>query len=278
MFEVSELLDLLAGKRLCLRVPGFVPPQACRQVVERILEPRALELARNTTGLSHQQLVKLATGAMPDPDRSYARGMSYYETKHESGTGWDTVASGRSHRAYYALSAEAKALTRRLFAPYPTPMESFMAALERLWPPGARTLDLGDGEMFFGLLRVLSDEVLAHEDKLERDHGPLPDDLGYVTQLAVNAYLQVPPDGGELLLWNRSLDDTTYDAMRGSTYGIAHARLGRPDERIRPGTGELVLFDARKLHGVSASQGRQRVSMSSFLMYCGPHRPLNFWS
>ena len=278
MFKTSELLDLVSGKLLYLQVPRFISNDACRYVSKRILENEAVQPTSLTTGLTYEQLLKIANVPIPEDDIQYARGMSYYETKHESGTGWGKVKNEASHQAYYGLAPKSKSLTRQIFSPYGSPMDQFREELDKQWRAGSTTLDLGDGEMFFGLLRVLSNEVLAHEDKLERDHGPLPEHLGYVTQLASNIYLQVPETGGDLRLWDRSLPDAEYDAMRGATYGIEHDVLGEPDASVHPGMGDLIVFNARKLHGVGKSVGSKRISLSSFIMYCGEDRPLSFWS
>jgi hypothetical protein len=278
MFDVSDLMDVAEGRRLYIRMPGFLCEDACRLVSRKILDDAAIQQATTTTGLTHQQLLKLSGQDASDPQRSYERGLSYYEAKHYASSGWGRASGEDSTRAYYALAEQSRSLTRRVFAPYESPLDGFMRELDKKWGPGSSFLNLGDGAMFSGLLRVLTKEVLAHEDKLERDHGALPEQLGYIAQFSINTYIQVPESGGALMLWDQSLDDEQYRIRCGATYGIAHDRLGPPDACITPEMGELVVFNSRKLHGVSRSQGRGRISLSSFMAYCGKDKPFYLWS
>lgn len=278
MFEISELLDIVDGRSLFLRIPGFLCDDACRLVARRILDHGAIQQASNTTGLTHPQLLTLVGQALPDSSKGYNRGLAYYEAKHDSSAGWGKEQGIDSMRSYYALVEESKSLTRQVFSPYVSPLDKFRRELDKRWPPGSSSLNLGVGEMFSGLLRILTGEVLAHEDKLERDHGVLPEQLGYIAQFAINTYIKTPESGGDLRLWDRSLDDEQYDAMRGATYGIAHDELGPPDACIVPQAGDLIIFNSRKLHGVGNSEGRKRISMSSFMSYCGMDKPFYFWS
>jgi 2OG-Fe(II) oxygenase superfamily len=278
MLNISNLLGVAKGDALYWRLPGFLDGDACRAVSARLLANESVRQALNTTGLTYSQLLTLVGLPIPEKESSPAKGLSYYETRYDSAAGWGMSPNENSKRAYYVLATHSQAITRMLFSPYRSPLDRFRDELNERWAPGVAPMNLGDGDMFSGLLRMLTDEVLAHEDKLERDHGFLPERLGYLAQFAVNAYLQTPEEGGELKLWDLSLSDEQYDRMRGASYGIEHHKLGPPDACIKPEPGDLIVFNSRKLHGIGKSVGGSRISMSSFMAYCGMNRPLYFWS
>ena len=170
-------------------------------------------------------------------------------------------------------------VTREFFEPYLSPMDRLRLELDEEWKHGASLLDLGDGKMFCGLFRVLSGGVLAHEDKLERDHHrELPERLNYTAQLAANIYLNVPDQGGNILSWNKSLGDHEYDELRGDSYGIEPKLLGPESSSIKPCTGDLIFFNPRKPHAITPSKGGERVTISTFILYGGSKKPLYFWS
>lgn len=134
--------------------------------------------------------------------------------------------------------------------------------------------------MFVGLTRGMTGEILPHEDKLERDDPSTTTKVRCIAQIAFNCYLSMPEVGGNLELWDKTLDTKTYDAMRGDSYGIARKQLPPPMLSIRPNPGDFVAFNARYLHAVSAGSNPNelRTSVSGFLAYQGENLPLRLWS
>ncbi len=49
---------------------------------------------------------------------------------------------------------------------------------------------------------------------------------------------------------------------------------------IKPETGDLIIFNPRNLHAIQPSESgdEERITISSFLAYCGDKKPLKFWS
>lgn len=274
-----NLIDIIKGEIMFIRIPNFMSQEVCQFVSEKILHGYKVEEAATKTGLTYSELLK-ANKQQTHSSKQYFNevGMSYFETTFDSTIGWNKIPSKEKKSNYYENATESIELTRTLFSPYLSPIDKLRLELDDRWPLGSIRLNLNDGKMFCGLLRVLSGEVLAHDDKLERDHGPLPDHLNYLGQFATNTYLKVPEKGGELLLWNISLDDKEYDRMRGDSYGISFDKLGSPAAVVTPQEGDLIIFNSRKLHGINKSYGSERISVSSFMAYGGENKPLFLWS
>jgi hypothetical protein len=181
---------------------------------------------------------------------------------------------------YYSKALSSLDIARQIFHPYLSPLDKLRLEISDRWPGGSALMNIGEGKMFTGLIRVLSGDVLPHEDKLERDSGITQESIDYIGQIAANIYLQVPKSGGALQLWDKTCEDEEYDALRGNSYGITRDRLPPPAMTIMPEAGELILFNPRNLHAVTPSPKGDlpRVSYSTFLCYGGEDKPIRFWS
>jgi hypothetical protein len=137
---------------------------------------------------------------------------------------------------------------------------------------GAKKLELAGREAFAGLVRVVrkGNEILPHQDELGED---MPS-LAFANRLqppggqfAVNMYLQVPEQGGELHLWQRryTFDEMKNMRLASSDYGIDPALLPPPDCVVKPKVGDLIFFDSSRMHAVSKASGVARISISLFL-------------
>jgi predicted 2-oxoglutarate/Fe(II)-dependent dioxygenase YbiX len=119
---------------------------------------------------------------------------------------------------------------------------------------------------------------LAHHDILAKDAPGNYQAISLQGQLAANVYLKMPEQGGELQIWQTELSPEEFDQMRGDSYGIQPDLLGAPEVQIRPGPGDLIIFNSRKMHAVTPGKGDLRLSLSCFVGYRGPAMPLTFWS
>jgi len=164
--------------------------------------------------------------------------------------------------------------------------ESPMTKVQRLLGAvlRARRLELQGREMFAGLVRVVrkGGEILPHQDELGEDMPDL-DFAKRLTlpggQLAVNMYLQVPAEGGELQLWRDKYTAAQIANLRmpSSDYGINPALLPQPDAVIKPRIGDLIFFDTSRMHAVTKANGIARVSISFFLGI-GSDGEARYWS
>ncbi|MCH9626727.1 MAG: L-gamma-glutamyl-L-propargylglycine hydroxylase [Chlamydiales bacterium] len=250
--NIDQLRQLMNGEISMLRVPQYASRELCSKASLQMLNRYRIEEYKNAKGVMKVDGI----------------GKAYFETT----AGKDTK------QEYYEKAESSIELARHLFTPELSPLDRLRLELDERWPTGASLLNLGDGQMFCGLLRVLSGPVLAHEDKLERDHGPIPNSLNYVGQLAANVYLRTPKSGGELHTWNRSLETEEYDRLRGDSYGISPERFGPPSATITPECGDLIFFNPRNLHAITPSEGQSRITIATFILYGDESTPLRFWS
>ena len=196
---------------------------------------------------------------------------------------YDTVGQPELERAYFQQAPRTIRALRRLLAPYQSPIDQLRLWLDEGWPYGAQALrTTGRRLASVGLARVFGDgaHALAHDDRLEKD-APLGRFRGIpLFQVAVNFYLRVADQGGELHIWNRKLSPSEYDALRApDSYGIEPAHLGDPDAVYVPRQGDVALFNAQNLHAVQpVVAGGPRVTLSCFIVCFGWDQPLYVYS
>ena len=61
-------------------------------------------------------------------------------------------------------------------------------------------------------------------------------------------------------------------------YAIPLEQLGPCDYATKPENGDLIFFNARKLHAVLPGEGTDRLTISGFIGYRGDKEPLTVWS
>ncbi|MDP1605036.1 MAG: 2OG-Fe(II) oxygenase [Rhodocyclaceae bacterium] len=119
---------------------------------------------------------------------------------------------------------------------------------------------------------------MAHHDIFEQDAPGAPEAISVQAQFAANVYVQIPENGGELLMWNMNMAPQVFDQLRGNDYGLRVETLPEPDIVVKPGTGDLLIFDSRKMHAVAPPVEKSRLALSCFVAYRGDDKPLTFWS
>ncbi|AXE33920.1 2OG-Fe(II) oxygenase [Chromobacterium phragmitis] len=255
LFETDKLnQDAIArladGRAMAIRVKNYLPREQALKVADKILSP----------GYAHY-LNAPSIGRI---------GMAFYEAENRP----DML------DAYFEQAAINIDDLRQRCAPYASPIDRLRCELDEAWPAGAHLEKLYGKKMFIGLSRVVEPDVyfLAHHDILAKDAPDSYQARSLEAQFACNVYLDMPEDGGELEIWQRELPPDEFDAMRGDSYGIDPALLGEPSLRIKPESGELVIFNSRKMHAVAPSKHSSRLSLSCFIGYRGAHSPLTFWS
>lgn len=249
--QIKDLLDVFSGKIVALRVSNFCSEIIIKQALEKLKNHTIIDYS-NAEGVGKFQNL----------------GMAYFE-----------VQDIESKKCYYKQALPSITQIRKLFEPYLSPTDKIRIMLDEQWNQGASLLNLGEGPMFFGLLRATNAEILPHEDKLERDDPSSLSKIHYVAQAAFNCYLSIPEVGGDLQIWNISLNSTSYNCLRGNNYGISLSLLPPPKLNIHPNPGELVIFNPRYLHAVSPVPFQKtRISISGFILYQGERHPLNMWS
>ncbi|MCB1145084.1 MAG: hypothetical protein KDK54_22765, partial [Leptospiraceae bacterium] len=193
------------------------------------------------------------------------------------GSAYFEATDAASRSEYHQTAVDSIEKVREVFSPYLSPVDQVRLSLDEQWNKGASLLRTDEGPHFVGLTRAITTSILPHEDKLERDNPELVKKVNYVGQFAFNTYLTNAPGQGEIRLWDQTLPDEVYDEMRRDSYGIDPSLLPPPSCVIVPTPGDLILFNARKLHAVGHSS-ELRLSSSGFILYGGEKNPLHIWS
>lgn len=245
----TDLKNLLVGNIFALRIPNYTKFEDAMRISRQLLQYTINDYT-NAPGIGRI-------------------GTAYYEVENMN-----------DKLKYYAEAKKNIDALREQCAPNLSPIDKLRLELDEIWPAGASIENLGHGKMFIGLARCMEEhkDVLPHEDVLRRDDKGSPRSRELIAQLALNIYLKVPKEGGELELWNKSCSDEEFNRLRGQSYGIPRHLLPLPACRIKPHVGELVLFHSTRLHAVLPGKGGQRLSLSCFLGYRGENQPLSLWS
>lgn len=197
-------------------------------------------------------------------------GMAFYETemKQELIDKYFTVAS--DHQSDFRKACE----------PFGSPLDTLRALLDEIWPAGANLQTIFGRKMFVGLSRMVEPDTtfLAHHDMFGRHAPNTPEAESLISQFAINIYIDVPEKGGEIAMWNDEISDAEFLERRGGDYAIPLEHLGPCDYSAKPENGDLILFNARKLHAVLPGEGVDRLTISGFLGYRGEKEPLTVWS
>ncbi|WP_340616736.1 2OG-Fe(II) oxygenase [Xenorhabdus entomophaga] len=247
----ATCIEKLANqKALAIRVKNFIPSDLAMQLGEKILGQ----------GFEHY-LNAPSVGRI---------GMAFYEAENKP---------LRMVDYFESVFKNIEDLRQRC-SPYQAPIDTLRCVLDEIWPAGAQLETLYGKKMYVGLSRVVRPGVtfLAHHDIFAKD---APDSFrakSLLAQFAANVYLAMPNQGGALQLWKDELSPEEFDAMRGDNYGIEPSLLGKPTLEIQPEIGELLLFNSRCMHSVSAGADDLRLSLSCFIGYRGSANPLSFWS
>lgn len=246
-----ESLNRLANRDfLAIQIKGYIPKQHARYIGDKILEPG---YERYTNAPSIGRI-----------------GMAFYEAENEP----DLVSS------YFDLAKSNISELRSRCAPYSSPIDTLRCELDELWPAGANIETMHGRKMYVGLSRVVLPGVrfLAHHDIFCKDAPDSFKALSLHSQFACNVYLNMPSSGGALQMWKKELTPDEFDELRQGAYGIEPDCLGDPDLQITPESGDLIIFNSKKMHSVTPGSDKPRLSLSCFIGYRGAAEPLTCWS
>lgn len=248
--SLDDVLALIRNEIQVLRVPEFISAEACRTISQGL----------KSTGYS-DYLNAPKVGRI---------GMSYFET-------------GRKPEIiehYFATALDNLNLLRRACEPYPCPMDTFRCVMDETWGAGCTLQTLYGRKMFVGLSRCMKPGIplKAHHDMFGRHAPDTPEAASLISQFGINIYVDVPETGGELAMWQKEISDAEFLDQRGDDYAIPLEDLPPCDYSAKPENGDLILFNARKLHAVLPGEGIDRLTISGFLGYRGDREPLTVWS
>ena len=259
---VIDLLDLLEGKILALRIPSYYHHEQAAQISEELIEQDTLERYHRAPDVGVQRT-----------------GITFFETNGNE----------EMLERYYQQAPACNRNIRYTCSTFISHSDKLRLELGDIWLAGACIENIHNRTMLAGIGRVFEDnfELPPHQDILARDVFDAPIYPSYpfsnlVTQLSANIYLRTPKFGGELEIWNVKPQTTKQPEIHEKEYkyeGIIDRRtLPTATAVIKPKIGELILFDSTKVHAVRASHGGPRVSMSMFIGYRNQNEPLTYWS
>jgi hypothetical protein len=251
----GEIEALLTDAADVVRIRAFTDPDAAVRIARRLERHPSHAVYRNTGELERV-------------------GESHFETHDASGvTDPDALA------AYLDAADRLMAEIRGLCAPDESPFDALWQMLTRTL--GIERAVLAGRCMFAGIVRIFPEgsELLPHNDDFARDAPGLDLAASLQGQLAVNVYLETPARGGELELWRwRPTHEQLARVRRpDSGYGADRSLLPAPDVTVGVAPGDLVMFDAARVHAVRRQAVGRRIGVSCFLGY-RRGLPLVCWS
>lgn len=172
-----------------------------------------------------------------------------------------------SKAGYFAAAEQARAEYAAIFTASFNPLQRFLAALESVGFASDVESEPGFGRYFAGTGKLRNGESPIHVDFSPQDSAGWR--VGTLqAQLAWNYYVQVPPSGGELLLWERAWEPS-HDALMvpGQYYFPPTVVAGARMLRLPVQPGEVVLLNSRCYHAVAHSENR--LAYGSFVAWYG---------
>lgn len=245
--NATTLGQLAEGDLDAIWVRGFHAPDRCRAVLPRVVE--VCERSRYTLTADFQSI-----------------GTSIGEAAE----------SAVDERRYLATAAETRDVIRHgVFAGRLSPLDELRLLLDESWPAGATVARHQGRLMLPGIIRRWPAGGHANPH-IDQRAIPLLADQRLRRRIGANIYLEVPPagSGGQVDFWALWTDEDEYASRRRADYGLDRDALGEPHWSCEPGQGDLLMFDAARVHGVRRVDRGSRVTAACFVGVRGPAEPL----
>jgi hypothetical protein len=245
----ADVAGLVAGRIAAVRVPELLSAARCHTITAALADA---EMDRYDESRVFPVVAKFGPAINDHRDGGDLR-EDYWEAAEAADKGWSTL----------GLPA--------------APRELCLGAFRAAWPdvaPGRRQ----GRQMHVGIVREINAGLQVHFDDAVREYAGRLLDAEVVAQLAFNIYVQVPPGGGETVLWRRRWQPDDEELRIPGGYGYREAVTnGAQSLTLRPALGEGFLFDPRHYHTVRPATDGRRISIGCFVGLTDDGR-LALWS
>ncbi|WP_318199377.1 proline hydroxylase [Streptomyces sp. SCL15-4] len=238
-FTRQHIDDLAAGLLGTVRVPGFFG----RPALDTML-----------TSLHRIPVVSFDLDRMQHPMARFGTALNDYRTPElalDAGRYWHDADTARRQWAEIRMT--------------PDPLELALDALGRAWGVRPVPATVGGRPAFVGMLREVNDGTFIHYDDINREYRGGLFDQKVVAQLAFNAWLTAPLEGGTTTVWRHRWEPADEDRRHG--YGFQPTAVENdPYVTLSPTAGDALLFNANNYHIVRPSApGQRRIALACFL-------------
>lgn len=248
VMDVSSVFEVLDGKLAAYRVRNFVPPDACRAISKNFWASPA-------------RVARLGEGE--DGVEGYFIGASHY---------------GKPTQQYLEESRSFESALADLYAGTFNPVAAFKTAVSKDQSICVRAAGMnGMSACSSKIIHWTGNGhfLLEPHDDLAQLSGP--EQRGFEIQdttrvLAVNIYVEVPPQSGQVQIWNVEPDEQTVDDLGLTNVGFpypADLLTEYPSFVIPIETGDLCVFNGNLVHAVlrgNATTKNTRLLVSFFMM------------
>lgn len=184
------------------------------------------------------------------------------------------TADSEARQNYYRHALPGMKKLRKIFSPRISPIDQLRIDFDEIWPDGAGVGRIEGQTMFTGIVRITEPQTDILEKRPHVD--AMTPDIPFQRQFAANIYLEVPDEGGELVIYpergflsQEEVHDITVNE------NLWSHNLGNP-LKIKPERGDLILIHTQIPHAVQSFAKGRRISVQTFFA-CDQTNKINFW-
>jgi len=176
---------------------------------------------------------------------------------------------------YFTLARQLDAEFSRIYSSSFSPVQRLINQLDGLGFDVAVMSEPGFGHYFAGNGKLRNGSSPIHVDYAPQDSA------GWAiaqarAQLAWNVYLDIPEQGGELLLWDKQWEPQDDEFQTDDSYFYQDEVVrGAQMLRLKVYPGEVIIINSRNFHAVAEAE--DRLAFGSFIGVF-EHNLLRFWS
>ncbi len=184
--------------------------------------------------------------------------------------------SGLPPEKYFLESEEfLHRIRNEFFDDCQNPVDALLQALDGIWKAGAFPGSFEGKKLAPGIFRWYQTGSSLNPH-IDRSNEVTISSFCSRARLTANIYLNTmsAATGGQLELWALELTDEHYECLRASDFSLPRKKIGSPALSISPAVGDLILFNAERIHAVSTLKQGRRLTASSFVGISDINQPI----